>query len=118
MFESDYLVPPGKKFKLKDRETDTTGPFKDKAAAEPVIEKNKERIHELQEVLYAEAKHALLIVFQAIDAGGKDRTVRSTTSSAASTRRAAPSRASSGRRRSSSPTTFSGGITWRCRRAG
>ncbi len=72
MFESDYLVPPGKKFKLKDRTTNDTGPFKDKAEAEPVIQKNKDKIHELQEVLYAEGKHALLIVFQAIDAGGKD----------------------------------------------
>lgn len=72
MFESDYLVRPGKKFKLEDVPTSDTGPFRGKADAEPVNEKNKERIHELQEVLYAEGKHALLIVFQSIDAGGKD----------------------------------------------
>lgn len=72
MYESDYLVPPGKKFQLADRPTDDPGPFKDKAEAAPVIEKNKERIHELQEVLYAEGKHALLVLFQSIDAGGKD----------------------------------------------
>ena len=72
MFKSDYLVTPGKKFKLKDFPTDDTGPFKEREDAEPAIEKNRERIAELQEVLYAEAKHALLVVFQAIDAGGKD----------------------------------------------
>jgi PPK2 family polyphosphate:nucleotide phosphotransferase len=72
MIESDYLVRPGKRFTLKDFPTDDTGLFKDKLKAEPVIEKNRERISELQEVLYAEAKHALLVVFQAIDAGGKD----------------------------------------------
>ena len=72
MFKSDYLVRPGKKFQLGDFPTSDTGPFKDKAHAEPVNERNKKRIHELQDVLFAEAKHALLIVFQAIDAGGKD----------------------------------------------
>jgi PPK2 family polyphosphate:nucleotide phosphotransferase len=72
MFESDYLVRPGKKFKLRDFPTNATGPFKEKSQAEPVNERNKKRIHELQDVLYAEAKHALLIVVQAIDAGGKD----------------------------------------------
>jgi PPK2 family polyphosphate:nucleotide phosphotransferase len=72
MFKSDYLVPPGKKFKLKSRPTDDTGPFNNKEEAATAIAKNLARIHALQEVLYAEGKHALLIVFQAIDAGGKD----------------------------------------------
>lgn len=72
MYKSDYLVPPGKKFKLKDFPTSDTGPFKDKEDAEPVIEKLRQRIDPLQEVLYAEAKHAVLIVIQAIDTGGKD----------------------------------------------
>jgi PPK2 family polyphosphate:nucleotide phosphotransferase len=76
MHESDYLVPPGKKFRLKDVKTDDSGPFKDREDAEPVIEKNRQRIQELQEVLYAESKNALLIVFQAIDAGGKDGAIR------------------------------------------
>jgi PPK2 family polyphosphate:nucleotide phosphotransferase len=76
MFESDYLVRPGKKFRLADIPTDATGRFKNKEEAEPVIEEDRGRIHELQEVLYAEAKHSLLIVFQAIDAGGKDGAIR------------------------------------------
>src|SRR4051794_4328547 len=76
MFESDYLVRPGKKFRLKDRKTDDTGPFDDKDEAAKAVEKNLRRLAELQEVLYAESKHALLIVLQAIDAGGKDGAIR------------------------------------------
>jgi PPK2 family polyphosphate:nucleotide phosphotransferase len=76
MFESAYLVRPGKKFRLRDVPTDDVGPFKSKEEAEPVIEKDRKRIHDLQAVLYAEAKHALLICFQSIDAGGKDGAIR------------------------------------------
>jgi PPK2 family polyphosphate:nucleotide phosphotransferase len=72
MFESDYLVRPGKKFALKGFPTDETGPFDSKDDAAKAVEKNLSRLHDLQEVLYAEGKHALLVVFQAIDAGGKD----------------------------------------------
>jgi PPK2 family polyphosphate:nucleotide phosphotransferase len=76
MFESDYLVRPGKKFRLKDRKTDDSGPFDDKDDAAKPTEKNLERLRELQEVLYAQGKHALLVVLQAIDAGGKDGAIR------------------------------------------
>jgi PPK2 family polyphosphate:nucleotide phosphotransferase len=76
MFESDYLVRPGEKVKLKHHPTDATAPFKNKEEAEPFIQKNKDRIRELQDVLYAEGKHAMLIVFQAMDAGGKDGAIR------------------------------------------
>ena len=76
VIDSPYLVEPGKKFKLADRKTSESGLFKDKEDAEPVTRKNLEKIHDLQEVLYAEAKHALLICFQAIDAGGKDGAIR------------------------------------------
>jgi PPK2 family polyphosphate:nucleotide phosphotransferase len=72
MFESDYLVRPGKKFSLKKSPSDDTGPFDNKEDAARAVEKNLARLHELQEVLYAESKHALLVVLQAIDAGGKD----------------------------------------------
>lgn len=75
MFKSDYLVVPGKKFKLSDRGANDTGPFEDREDAEPQIGKNLEKIRDLQEVLYAEARHALLVVFQAIDAGGKDGSI-------------------------------------------
>ena len=72
MIDSPYLVVPGKKLKLRDRATEETGQFRDKAGAARATAKNLERLDELQELLYAEAKHALLVVFQAMDAGGKD----------------------------------------------
>jgi PPK2 family polyphosphate:nucleotide phosphotransferase len=72
MVESPYLVTPGGKFKLSDQPTDDTGKFKSKEDAAGPTKKNLERLAELQELLYAEAKHALLVVFQAMDTGGKD----------------------------------------------
>jgi len=72
MIESPFLVKPGRQVKLSDYPTDDTGPFKDKSEAVEPTAKNLKRLDELQEVLYAEGKHALLIVFQAMDAGGKD----------------------------------------------
>ena len=72
MTESPYLVVPGSKYKLSDQSTDETGKFKSKEDAAPATKKNLERLAELQELLYAEAKHAILVVFQAMDTGGKD----------------------------------------------
>lgn len=72
MVPSPYLVAPGKKFKLTDCPTDDTGPFKDKADAKRPTADNLKKLVKLQDVLYAQAKHALLIVFQAMDGGGKD----------------------------------------------
>jgi PPK2 family polyphosphate:nucleotide phosphotransferase len=72
MVESPYLVRPGKKLKLSARDTRASGRFKSKTAGEKAWRKNLKRLFELQEVLYAEAKHAVLIVFEAMDAGGKD----------------------------------------------
>ena len=48
-----------------------------KRRANDKLAENIERMAELQNVLYAEDKHALLIVLQAMDVGGKDGTIRS-----------------------------------------
>ena len=72
MVPSPYLVKPGKKFKLSNLATDDKGPFKDKHEAEKPEHENLAKLTKLQEVLYAQAKHAILIVFQAMDGGGKD----------------------------------------------
>ena len=47
-----------------------------KSVAKAQFKKNRERISELQEMLYAEGRQSLLFVFQAMDAGGKDSTIR------------------------------------------
>ncbi len=75
MVDSKYQVTPGSKFKLKDFKCDDTGDFKDRQDAEYASRKNLDKIHDLQEVLYAQSKHAVLIVLQAMDARGKDGTI-------------------------------------------
>lgn len=75
MIESPYRVKPGTRFKHADFNPDDTGDFKDRKQAESLSEKNLEKLHDLQEVLYAQAEHAILIVLQAMDAGGKDGTI-------------------------------------------
>jgi len=70
--DSPYVVAPGRKFKLKDRATDDSGGFDGKSAAAEPTRKSLEQLDKLQELLYAEAKRALLVVFQAMDTGGKD----------------------------------------------
>lgn len=70
-----FLAYPGKKLNLKDYPTDFTGDYKEKKDAEKDLQKNIKRLAELQDVLYAQNIHALLIIFQAMDAAGKDSTI-------------------------------------------
>jgi PPK2 family polyphosphate:nucleotide phosphotransferase len=70
------IVPPGKHFELKDHDPAFTGKFKDeKEAAEKLAGDLKHMTH-YQEVLYAEQRYALLIILQAMDAAGKDGTIK------------------------------------------
>lgn len=73
---SDRLkVKPGAKVKLSRHDPDDThGYTKEKAELE--LQKHQAKLTKLQELLYAGKKHSLLIVLQAIDAGGKDGTIR------------------------------------------
>ena len=71
------LSVPAGKFKLTSRDPGSTPGIRDKAAAAEMLEKNLARIDELQFNLYAEHRRSLLIVLQAMDAGGKDGTIRS-----------------------------------------
>jgi len=81
MTDSPYLVEPGKKFNLKGVRTDDTGPFADKKAAKAASEASFKALGDLQELLYAEAKHALLVVLQAMGTGGSKPRSFSTASS-------------------------------------
>jgi PPK2 family polyphosphate:nucleotide phosphotransferase len=71
-----YVVKRGAKVRLSRVATDETGPFKDKADAADATAANLERLGELQQRLYGEAKRALLIVLQGMDTSGKDGTIR------------------------------------------
>jgi len=59
-------------FSLADIDPGTTAPFTTKAAAEKRLKKLRERLNDLQENLYAEHRRSVLLVFQAMDTGGKD----------------------------------------------
>ena len=71
-----FIVPPRKKIRLKDYDPAYTGKFKDKAEAAEKLSRDVGRLAELQDVLYAQNSYALLIIFQAMDAAGKDGTIR------------------------------------------
>lgn len=71
-----FLVPPGTQVNLADYDPGYTGDYHSKGEAKDQLKRNVERLKELQEVLWAEDKHSLLIVFQAMDAGGKDGTIK------------------------------------------
>src|SRR5665811_448720 len=72
-----YRVPSKGKISLKDYDPNESNLFdgNKKDSVEVLAKLNKE-IEALQEQLYAESKHKLLIVLQATDTGGKDGTIR------------------------------------------
>ncbi len=72
-----YLVESGVKVSLSNWDPNDTGEFKgnkEKVLAES--EKLNQSLEDLHEVLYAEHKHKILIVLQAMDTGGKDGVIR------------------------------------------
>ena len=72
---STYRVKPGKKVDLDSWKTNDDGDW-ERAEAERRTEELNGRLEELQELLYAEGKHKVLVVIQATDTGGKDGTIR------------------------------------------
>lgn len=76
MKHSPFLVPPGKKIKLSSYDPDFHGKYKDKDAAAARLEKDIQRMSELQDVFYAADSRSLLIIFQAMDAAGKDGAIK------------------------------------------
>lgn len=68
----NFLVKEGSKLDLKKHSTNFTGDYTDKKEAVKDLEKNVERLRKLQDVLYAQDIYSLLIIFQAMDAAGKD----------------------------------------------
>lgn len=71
-----YRVESGKKVSLKDYDTRDTGSYKDKADAAGDLQKDVEHLAELQDVLYAQNSRSLLVIFQAMDAAGKDSVIK------------------------------------------
>jgi len=73
----DALVaPPGKKISLKDYDPGWTGEIRDKEQAAGLLPQGIKQLARLQDRLYAQDTYALLMIFQAMDAAGKDGTIR------------------------------------------
>jgi PPK2 family polyphosphate:nucleotide phosphotransferase len=70
-----FRVEPDEKFKLKDRDPADTAGFESRKDAKKRLTEGIEKLRELQERFYACDRWALLIVFQAMDAAGKDSTI-------------------------------------------
>ncbi len=71
-----FRAPFKKAISLSDYPTDYTGGFKNKEEADEELKKNIEKMSALQDKLYAHDKYALLIIFQAMDAAGKDGAIK------------------------------------------
>jgi len=73
----EYMVKPASKAKLFKWEPGDMGDFKGgKEAGLAQLEKLRDKLDGLQELLFAEHKHKVLIVLQAMDTGGKDGAIR------------------------------------------
>ena len=72
-----YLVQPGQKVKLADWDAGSTPAWKGskESAQEPLLKLNDE-LEALQELLFAQARHKVLIVLQGMDTSGKDGVIR------------------------------------------
>jgi PPK2 family polyphosphate:nucleotide phosphotransferase len=70
-----YRVHPGRSFRLSDHDPADTNGMESRKEAKTRLEKGVERMRELQEMLYAQDCWALLLIFQAMDAAGKDSTI-------------------------------------------
>src|SRR6516162_6490950 len=77
-FIKPYRVTDGKKFRLKDVDPGDTGDLKseDKPRAKEALQNGVQALAELQDVLYAQDRWSMLLIFQAMDAAGKDGTIK------------------------------------------
>ncbi len=71
-----YRVPDGQSLLLHDWQTLSSPFYQNKKDYKALLKTNVKALSELQQMLYAHDKHSLLVVFQAMDAAGKDGTIR------------------------------------------
>src|SRR5438105_4402014 len=71
-----FRVRPGHKVKLRRYDPADTRPFKNEEKAGDLLTRGIERLVALQELLYAQDRWAVLLIFQAMDAAGKDSAIK------------------------------------------
>jgi len=75
-FVAPFRYDGSGKFHLKSHKTNEKGGL-DKDKAEKILEANRERLNDFQEKLYAQDRWSLLLIFQGMDASGKDSAIKS-----------------------------------------
>jgi PPK2 family polyphosphate:nucleotide phosphotransferase len=75
-YAKQFCVTDGAGFRLKDFDPGETLGLKSKEHAQEILERGIARLGELQEKLFAQDRWAILIVLQAMDAAGKDSTIK------------------------------------------
>jgi PPK2 family polyphosphate:nucleotide phosphotransferase len=73
---SAYRITDGAKFRLKDFDPGDTDLVKSKEHAQEMLKESTETLCDMQEKLYAQNQWALLVIFQAMDAAGKDGAIK------------------------------------------
>src|SRR5437660_855880 len=76
MNASRFRVRPGGRVSLRDYDPADTRPFKHKKKVADHLTETLERMARLQEKLYAQDRWAVLLIFQAMDAAGKDSVIK------------------------------------------
>jgi PPK2 family polyphosphate:nucleotide phosphotransferase len=71
-----YVITDGRRFRLKDHDPADRGWIKSKDEAKEHLKRDVEKIGELQEKLYAQDQWGVLLIFQAMDASGKDSVIK------------------------------------------
>ena len=71
-----FRVPPGRRVRLRRNDANDTHPFKHKGRATAQLERGIERLIAMQDTLYAQDRWAVLVIFQALDAAGKDSAIK------------------------------------------
>ncbi len=74
--DNPYLVPFDGSFDYRQAKTSIDENQLDDKVYKEKLKKQTKKIHDLQRIMYAHDSHALLLVFQAMDAAGKDSTIR------------------------------------------
>ncbi|MCA1808634.1 MAG: polyphosphate kinase 2 family protein [Lentisphaerae bacterium] len=73
---ADYRISSAKKINLKKHPTNVDPLYSSKSDYEKQLKRNVEEMRSLQDILYAHGRYSLLIIFQAMDAAGKDGSIK------------------------------------------
>jgi PPK2 family polyphosphate:nucleotide phosphotransferase len=76
MDHSQFVFDPARKMRLADFPTDAALGFADEAEAEMQMREDEKEVSRGQDILMAHETHGLLVIFQGMDAGGKDEAIR------------------------------------------